>query len=65
MGLIKEPLNVDLVVDPRPLTKAEEKAISDFIRADKEKRKFRELKKRSSAKRRVETNSLTPISTKR
>lgn len=38
MGLIKEPLDVDLTVDPRPLTKAEQKAISDFIKADKEKR---------------------------
>lgn len=37
MGLIKEPLDVDFVVDPRPLTKAEKKAISDFIKADKEK----------------------------
>lgn len=37
MGLIKEPLDVDFVVDPRPFTKAEEKAISDFIKADKEK----------------------------
>jgi hypothetical protein len=42
MGLIKEPLDVDFVVDPRPLTKAEEKAISDFIRADKEQRKSKE-----------------------
>jgi hypothetical protein len=46
MGLIKEPLDVDFVVDPRPLTKAEEKAISDFIRADKEKRKLKERRKR-------------------
>lgn len=38
MGLIKEPLDVDFTVDPRPLTKAEEKAISDFIEADKKKR---------------------------
>ena len=38
MGLIKEPLDVDFVVDPRPLTKAEKKTISDFIKADKEKR---------------------------
>jgi hypothetical protein len=36
MNLIKEPINVDFTVDSRPLTKAEEKAISDFIRADKE-----------------------------
>jgi hypothetical protein len=51
MGPIKEPLNVDFTVDPRPLTKEEEKAISDFIRADKEKRKLSELRKKSSAKR--------------
>ncbi len=38
MGLIKEPLDVDFVVDPRPLTKKEELAISEFIKADKEKR---------------------------
>ena len=38
MGLIKEPLDVDFVVDPRPLTKKEELAISAFIKADKEKR---------------------------
>jgi len=38
MGVIKEPLGVDFTVDPRPLTKAEQKAISDFIKADKEKR---------------------------
>ncbi len=38
MGLIKEPLDVDFVVDPRPLTKKEQLAISEFIKADKEKR---------------------------
>lgn len=38
MGLIKEPLDVDFVVESRPLTKAEEKAISECIKADKEKR---------------------------
>ena len=38
MGLIKEPLEVDFLVDPRPLTKEEQQAISDFIKADKEKR---------------------------
>jgi hypothetical protein len=53
MGLIKESLNVDFVVDPRPLTKAEEKAISDFIRADKEKRKLKELKKKTTTKQKV------------
>jgi len=45
MGLIKEPLEVDFVVDSRPLTKAEEKAISDFIRVDKDNRKRKAVKK--------------------
>lgn len=53
MALIKEPLEVDFVVDSRPLTKAEEKAISDFIRADKEKRKLKELKAKASTKRKA------------
>lgn len=38
MGLIKEPFDVDFIVDPRPLTKKEQIAISEFIKADKEKR---------------------------
>jgi len=42
MGLIKEPLDVDFVVDPRPLTKKEEIAISEFIKADKAKRALSE-----------------------
>lgn len=41
MGLKKEPLEVDFVVDSRPLTKEEALAISEFIKADKAKRKFR------------------------
>lgn len=53
MGLIKEPLDVDFVVESRPLTKAEEKAISDFIRADKEKRKLKELQQKTTAKRKA------------
>ena len=38
MGLIKEPLDVDFVVDPRSLTKKEELAIRAFIKAHKEKK---------------------------
>jgi hypothetical protein len=53
MGLIKEPLEVDFVVDPRPLTKKEELAISAFIKADKEKRAL--IEKRPT--RRKSTNS--------
>ena len=46
MGLIREPLEVDFYFDPKPLTKKEQKMISDFIKADKEKRKSnRALKK--------------------
>jgi len=37
MGLIREPLNVDFVVDPKPLTKREKEAISKYIREYKEK----------------------------
>ncbi len=50
MGLVKEPINVDFIVDPRPLTKAEEKAISDFIRADKVKRKRKKIRIKSTTK---------------
>ena len=39
MGLIKEPKDIEFYVDPRPLTKEEEKRISDFIKADKKKSK--------------------------
>lgn len=44
MGLTKEPLNVDFVVDSRPLTEEEKKAISNFIKADKAKRKLKNKK---------------------
>ena len=37
MAIFKVPIDVDFVVDPRPLSVAEEKVITDFIRADKEK----------------------------
>jgi hypothetical protein len=36
--LIREPLDFDFVVDSRPPTPKEKKAISDFIKADKLKR---------------------------
>jgi len=38
MGIVKEPLDVDFVVDPRPLTEKARKMISDFIKADKIKK---------------------------
>jgi len=58
MGLIKEPLDVDFVVDPRPLTKKEQLAISEFIKADKEKRALLEKRtKRTKTKKRTKATS--------
>lgn len=38
MKLIKEPLEVDFYVDPRPMTEEDLKSISDYIKTDKLKR---------------------------
>jgi len=57
MGLIREPLEVDFVVDPRPLTKKEELAISEFIKADKAKRV---LKEKQTGKRRLKSKLKQP-----
>jgi len=45
MGHIKEPLDVDFTVDPRPLTEEEQKAISNYIQAEKSKNKAKIEKK--------------------
>lgn len=47
MGIVKEPLHIDFVVENRPLTKAEEKQISDYITSQ---RKKGELKHNASAR---------------
>jgi hypothetical protein len=39
MGIVKEPLNVDFIVENRPLTKEEEKQISNYILSQKKKQK--------------------------
>jgi hypothetical protein len=44
MAIFHEPPDVDFVVDPRPLSVAEEKVITDFIRANKEKRTRKDQK---------------------
>lgn len=50
MGLIKEPLEVDFFVDPKPLTKNEIQLISDYIKADKlKRRKIRNTKSKSTS----------------
>lgn len=53
MGLIRETLDVDFVVDSRPLTEEEKKAISEFIKADKAKRLLKQ--KRTLGKRTKKT----------
>jgi hypothetical protein len=47
MGIVKEPLNIDFVVENRHLTKEEEKQISEYIISQKKKR---ELKNSSISK---------------
>ena len=47
--MIKEPLNIDFIVDPKPLTKTEEKIISDFIKAHKKKRIVRKSSTKTHA----------------
>ncbi len=37
MGHIKEPDGVDFIINGKPLTEKEKKAVSEFIKADKEK----------------------------
>jgi len=56
MDIIKEPLDVDFEVDPRPLTEAEKKAISKFIKTHKAKRL-------ASEKRITKTKPKTPENT--
>jgi hypothetical protein len=48
MGFIREPLDVDFFVDPKPLTEKEKKIISEFIKSDKEKRKSNKTSKKVS-----------------
>ena len=45
MGHIKEPDGVDFVINGKPLTDKEKKAISEFIKADKEKIARQKLRK--------------------
>ena len=51
MGLIREPLEVDFYVDPRPLTKAEREKISQHIREYKARMAKRKNRTVSSKKR--------------
>ena len=50
MGYIKEPDGVDLIIKSKPLTEKQKKAISEFIKADKERLKNRKTKTRIANK---------------
>ena len=56
MGIIKEQLDVDFVVDSRPLTKEEELAIRDFIKADKVARLSKRKTQKKSTKKQNKVN---------
>ena len=49
MRHIKESLEPDFFVDPKPLTEDGQKRISDYIKADKEKRSKLKISKKKGA----------------
>ena len=49
MGHIKEPEGVDFIINGKPLTDKEKKAISEFIKADKEKIARQKLRRTKTA----------------
>ena len=55
MGIVKEPLNVDFVVENRPLTKDEENQISAYIIAQKKKQELKEKVIRTTSKTKQKT----------
>ncbi|WP_077564420.1 hypothetical protein [Elizabethkingia meningoseptica] len=54
MGIIKEPKDIDFIIQSRPLTKEEQNEISEFIRM----RKAQKAAKRNS-KPQIKTNKAT------
>ncbi len=55
MKIVKEPLNIDFVVENRSLTKEEEKIISDFITSQKSKIELKNTLKRKISKSKQKT----------
>ena len=51
MGYIREPDGIDFVICGKPLTEEEKKAISEFIQADKAKRKAQMARKVETGRR--------------
>lgn len=56
MGHIKEPDGVDFIIKGKPLTEKEKKAISEFIKADKER-----IAKQKARKTRVLSRTKKPV----
>lgn len=50
MGIVKEPLTIDFVEENRPLTKEEEKQISEYIISQKNKRELKKDANRRTSK---------------
>ena len=57
MGHIKEPDGVDFIIKGRPLTEKEKKAISEFIKADKEKIAMQKKKRKTNVLRNKKVNA--------
>ncbi|MBE0538644.1 MAG: hypothetical protein IH620_02945 [Ignavibacterium sp.] len=53
MGIIKEPKEVYLTVESRPLKKDEVKLINDYIKSEKSKKRNTLLRKKTRAKSKV------------
>lgn len=53
MGLVREPLEVDFYVDPRPLTQLEREKISQHIRDYKAKMEKRKAKSTFKKKKQI------------
>jgi hypothetical protein len=54
MGYIKEPEGVDFIINGRPLTEEEDRAISEFFKANKAKRNRQTPVVRKTKNRKVE-----------
>lgn len=57
MGYIKEPDGVDFIINGKPLTEKEKKAISNFIKADKEKIARQKARKKKTVSRKKLTTA--------
>ena len=55
MGYIKEPEGVDFIINGKPLTEEQKKAISKFIQADKERLAKQKARKSRTLAKKVTT----------